>query len=80
MIKAAAKKNQLDVCKISAKSLVLLVKLFTVDIDKKLSSNKKTKIFFRSKKQKSRIYASKAQLNSVVMQMKNSLGKNINLI
>ncbi|CAF0763382.1 unnamed protein product [Brachionus calyciflorus] len=51
MIKTAAKKNQMDVCKIGAKSLV------------------------HSKKQKARIYATKAQMNSVVMQMKNQLGQ-----
>ncbi|RNA26581.1 Charged multivesicular body 3 [Brachionus plicatilis] len=51
MIKNAAKKNQIDVCKIAAKSLV------------------------HSKKQKARIYASKAQMNSVIMQMKNQLGQ-----
>lgn len=51
MIKDAAKKNQMDVCKIAAKSLV------------------------HSKKQKSRIYASQAQINSVVMQMKNQLAQ-----
>lgn len=51
-----------------------------------LSSKKKTKKLnqpkikrnfnsklFSSKKQKARIYASKAQLNSVIMQMKNQL-------
>lgn len=51
MIKAAAKKNQMDVCKVLAKSMVL------------------------SKKQKNRIYSTKAQLNSVEMQMKNSLSQ-----
>lgn len=51
MIKAAAKKGDVDVCKVLAKGLV------------------------QSKKQKNRIYASKAQLNSVVMQMKNQVGK-----
>ena len=51
MIKDAAKKNQMEVCKIAAKSLVL------------------------SKKQKARIYSSKAQINSVVMQMRNQLAQ-----
>ena len=51
MIKTAAKKGDVDVCKVLAKGLV------------------------QSKKQKNRIYASKAQLNSVVMQMKNQVGK-----
>ena len=55
MIKDAAKKNQMDVCKISAKSLV------------------------QSKKQKARIYASQAQINSIVMQMKNQLGTRVHL-
>ncbi|XP_071477843.1 charged multivesicular body protein 3-like [Diadema antillarum] len=48
-IKDAAKKNQMDVCKILAKELI------------------------QSKKAKNRIYSSKAQLNSVGMQMKNQL-------
>lgn len=51
MIKQAAKKNQMDVCKISAQSLA------------------------RSKKAKSRIYASKAQINSIIMQMKNQVAQ-----
>lgn len=51
MVKDAAKKNQMDVCKVAAKSLV------------------------QSKRQKSRIYASQAQINSVVMQMKNQLAQ-----
>ncbi len=51
MIKDAAKKNQMDVCKISAQSLV------------------------KSKKAKARIYASQAQINSVVMQMKNQVAQ-----
>lgn len=51
MIKQAAKKNQMDVCKISAQSLV------------------------RSKKAKARIYASQAQINSIIMQMKNQVAQ-----
>lgn len=51
LVKAAAKKNEMDSCKILAKGLV------------------------QSKKQKGRIYASKAQLNSVVMQMKNQVAQ-----
>ena len=50
-IKDAAKKNNMDVCKILAKELI------------------------QSKKAKNRIYTSKAQLNSVGMQMKNQLCK-----
>jgi len=51
LIKDAAKKNQLDVCKISAKGLI------------------------QSKKHKARIYATKAHMNSIIMQMKNQLAQ-----
>jgi charged multivesicular body protein 3 len=50
-IKDAAKKGQVDVCKILAKEVV------------------------QSRKAVSKLYASKAQMNSVVMQMQNQLGE-----